>query len=79
MLCFCFFLIGKVFAFQFTSCCQLLRTGCFRLDTDSPDESRQFTSNRSHGFSLVLACCYQLHVAFVQADLGFPCNLGDLC
>ena len=79
--CFCFFLIWKVFvfAFQFPSCCQLLRTGCFRLDTDSPDESHQFTSDRSHGLSLVFACSHQPHVALVQAILRLPSNLGDLC
>ena len=66
------------FCFSFPSCCQLLRAGCFSLDTNGPDEPHQFTSNRCHGLSLVFACCHQLHVALVQAILRLPCDLGDL-
>ena len=76
LVCLCFFLIWKVFvfAFRFPSCCQLLRAGRFRLDTDGPDESHQFACNRGHGLSLVFACCHQLHVALVQAILRLPCS-----
>jgi hypothetical protein len=56
--------------FRFSSCSLLLHAGCFCLNSDCPDETHQFASNRSHDLSLVLACCHQFHISLVQAILS---------
>jgi hypothetical protein len=74
LICLRFFLIWKVLLlpFRFSSCSLLLHAVCFCLNSDCPDETHQFASNRSHDLSLVLACCHQFHIALVQAILSFP-------
>jgi hypothetical protein len=58
--------------------CGSLADGRLCSDSNSPNESQQFTSNCSNDLSLGLASCAQFHIALVQAVLCFPCNLLGL-
>ena len=76
--CFCFFILGKVFAFAFRQAATRCAAVCFRLDPDGPDEAQQFASHCSDDFSLVFSCGCQPRVALVQPVLCFPGYLFGL-
>jgi len=79
LMCFCFFLIWKVFAFAFVlSGRSSLADGRLCFDSNRPDESQQFASNRSNDLSLGFAGRTQPHIPLVQTVLRFPRNFLGL-
>ena len=72
---FCFFILGKVFAFAFSSGGHSLRSFCFRPGSYGPDEAQQFSAYGSDDFSLVFAFGRQPRVSLVQPVLCFPRDL----
>ena len=76
---FVFSLFGKFLPLLlFLSGCSSLADGRLCSGSNSPDESQQFTSNRSNDLPLGLAGRTQPYIPLVQAVLRFPCNFLGL-
>jgi len=76
---FAFSLLGKfLLLFLFLSDRSSLADGRLCFGSNSPDESQQFTSNRSNDLPLGLAGRTQPHIPLVQAVLRFPRNFLGL-